>query len=109
MGALKFRVLLDNAEGKEIFRDILINEDDSFEVFFKHIMHSFNFEGSQLASFYVSNESWDKGHEIGLMDMSYGTEEEEPALCRKQNYLTKCATLTSALFWYTIFYECGFS
>ena len=24
-----------------------------------------------MASFYVSNDSWDKGHEISLMDMSY--------------------------------------
>jgi hypothetical protein len=27
-----------------------------------------------MASFYISNENWDKGHEISLMDMNYGDE-----------------------------------
>jgi hypothetical protein len=34
-------------------------------------MKSFDFQGDQMASFYVSNEDWDKGHEISLLDMSY--------------------------------------
>lgn len=92
MGALKFRVLLDNSEGKEIFRDILINEEATFDTFFKHIMHAFNFEGEQLASFYVSNETWDKGHEIGLMDMSYGTDEVEPVSVMSETRLIDLTT-----------------
>ncbi len=79
MAGLKFRVLLDSDSEKEVFRDILINDEDHFESFFKAIMQSFHFEGNQMASFYVSNDSWDKGHEISLMDLSYG-EEETPAL-----------------------------
>jgi hypothetical protein len=34
-------------------------------------MSAFEFKGDQMASFYVSNDEWDKGHEINLMDMSY--------------------------------------
>jgi Plasmid pRiA4b ORF-3-like protein len=71
MKGLKFRILLDSAENQEVFRDILINSDDSFEVFYHAILKSFEFTGKEMASFYVSNDDWDKGHEISWMDMSY--------------------------------------
>jgi len=32
-------------------------------------LKAFRFNGDQLASFYISNNSWDKGDEISLMDM----------------------------------------
>jgi hypothetical protein len=74
MGALKFRVLLDSEKDKEIFRDILIDENDNFESLFQSIMKSFQFQGEEMASFYVSNDNWDKGHEISLVDINYGDE-----------------------------------
>ena len=75
MGALKFRVVIDTEKEDDIFRDILINENLTFENFFHAIMSAFDFEGDQLASFYLSNNNWDKGREIGLMDM--GVDESE--------------------------------
>ena len=74
MGALKFRVLLDSEKEKEIFRDIVIDENDNFESLFQTIMKSFSFQGEEMASFYVSNDNWDKGHEISLVDINYGDE-----------------------------------
>ena len=74
MSALKFRVLLDTEQETEIFRDILIDENDNFESLYNAIISSFRFEGDQMASFYMSNYDWDKGHEISLMDMNYGDE-----------------------------------
>lgn len=74
MSSYKFRVLLDSEQETEIFRDILVNRADNFESFYKAIVSSFRFQGDQMASFYMSNENWDKGHEISLMDMSYGDE-----------------------------------
>jgi hypothetical protein len=71
MPGLKFRVLLDSDKNEEVFRDVLISDARDFESFYHAIMKSFNFQGDQMASFYVSNEAWDKGHEINLMDMSY--------------------------------------
>ncbi len=71
MAGLKFRVLLDSENTAEIFRDILINDTDNFESFYRAIVHAFQFQGNEMASFYVSNDNWDKGHEISLMDMSY--------------------------------------
>lgn len=71
MAGLKFRVLLDSSE-QEVFRDILIRDDDNFESFYKAILAAYQFSDDQMASFYVSNHNWDKGHEISLFDMSFG-------------------------------------
>lgn len=76
MGALKFRVLLDSEKKQETFRDILINDTDNFETLYRAILNAFRFEGQEIGSFYMSNDDWDKGHEIGLMDMRYSDEDE---------------------------------
>lgn len=75
MAGLKFRVLLDTEKDEEIFRDILISDTDNFESFYKAIISAFRFQGLEMASFYVSNDGWDKGHEINLMDMTYGDDD----------------------------------
>jgi hypothetical protein len=77
MAALKFRVLLDSEKNQEVFRDILIDEKSNFEELFRTITNAFNFEGNEMASFYMSNDEWDKGHEIGLFDMRYSDDESE--------------------------------
>lgn len=80
MPGLKFRVLLDSEKKEEVFRDILIADTDNFESFYKIILDSFNFKGDQMGSFYVSNDMWDKGHEISLMDMTYDDDSiDEPS------------------------------
>ncbi|MFD1551297.1 hypothetical protein DNU06_12750 [Putridiphycobacter roseus] len=66
MSTYKFRVLLDNSDHEEIFRDIEIDGEHNFENFYQKIIESFFFQGDQMASFYVSNNDWDKGEEIGL-------------------------------------------
>jgi len=70
MKAFKFRIVADTEE--DIFRDIIIREDDTFEQLYKMIIKSVGFRGDQMASFYMSNEEWEKGEEISLMDMSFG-------------------------------------
>lgn len=77
MAGLKFRVLLDSNDKNEVFRDILIADGDTFESFYKAILNAYHFTSDQMASFYMSNETWDKGHEITLFDMSFGELEEE--------------------------------
>lgn len=76
MASLKFRVLLDSQKDQETFRDILIDENEHFETFYRAILSSFNFEGKEMGSFYMSNDDWDKGHEISMMDMRYSDEDE---------------------------------
>ena len=72
MKAYKFRVVIDTDE--DVFRDIVILENQNFEDLHFAVIHAFGFEGDQMASFYMSNEEWEKGEEIGLMDMSFGDE-----------------------------------
>jgi hypothetical protein len=84
MPGLKFRVLLDSDKNEEVFRDIVIANDAHFETFYHAIMEAFNFKGDQMASFYVSNDSWDKGHELSLLDLSYDDDAiDEPASVMK--------------------------
>lgn len=88
MAGLKFRVLLDSDNNNEVFRDILISDTDNFESFYKAIVSAFRFHGDQMASFYVSNDSWDKGHEISLMDMTYDDDSvDAPAAVMKDAHI----------------------
>ena len=77
MGGFKFRVLLDTTDTHEIFRDILIDQEENFEVFYKAILQSYSFSGDQMASFYMSNDSWDRGYEISLFDMTFGEDADQ--------------------------------
>ena len=61
MPSFKFRVLLDTDGSEEIFRDIVISTNENFELFYRAIITAFEFTGQELASFYVSNDSWEKG------------------------------------------------
>lgn len=83
MSSLKFRVLIDLETSDEVFRDIHISTSDNFEVFYRSIMSAFGFNGDQLASFYLSNDDWDKGPEIALMDMGSSEEEEISIMSEK--------------------------
>ncbi|MDZ4752178.1 MAG: hypothetical protein SGI87_11215 [Flavobacteriales bacterium] len=63
----KFRVIIDAEE--DIFRDIEISTDDHFFSLHRAILDAFDFEDGEMASFYMSDENWEKGLEIPLMDM----------------------------------------
>ncbi len=76
MAGLKFRVLLDSQDKTEVFRDILIADNDNLESLYRAIVDAYQFSQDQMASFYVSNDQWDKGHEIALFDMSFGDDEQ---------------------------------
>ena len=77
MAGLKFRVLLDSKNKDEIFRDIIISDKDNFESFYKIILKAYYFSNNEMASFYMSNENWDKGYEISLFDMSFGEDNSQ--------------------------------
>ncbi|MBQ4820253.1 hypothetical protein [Aquimarina sp. MMG016] len=68
----RFRVILDTEE--DVFRDIEIEQDATLEQFHNVITQSFGFDGTEMASFYVSDEQWNQGEEISLFDMSDGSE-----------------------------------
>jgi hypothetical protein len=81
MPGYKFRVLLDSEKNVEIFRDIELSGESTFAEFYDTIISSFSFSGKELASFYVSNQDWDKGHEISSMDMSMGEDDQDGPSC----------------------------
>lgn len=65
----RFRAILDHDSKEDIFRDIEIRKTDTFEDLHNVLTQSFGFDGSEMASFYVSNDEWDQGQEIALFDM----------------------------------------
>ena len=68
MKTYRFRILLDSAQ--HVFRDIEISAEGTFLQLHEAIVRSFAFSGHEMASFYLSNDEWDKGEEIALMDFS---------------------------------------
>lgn len=70
----RFRVILDNDTEDDIFRDLEIRQTDTLEDLHNIITQSFGFDGTEMASFYVSDDTWNQGEEIALFDMSEGTE-----------------------------------
>ena len=80
MRSYKFRVLID-AE-VDCFRDIEILGHQTFEDFHEAILKAFDFSGDQMSSFYVSNDAWEKGDEIVLLDMSFGDPSLAPPLMK---------------------------
>ena len=68
----RFRVVLDNNTKEDIFRDIEIRMSDTLEDLHNSITQSFGFDGSEIASFYLSDDEWNQGEEISLFDLSEG-------------------------------------
>lgn len=65
----RFRVVLDNDTQDDVFRDIEIRETDSLEDLHNCIAQSFGFDGLEMASFYVSDDVWNQGEEIPMIDL----------------------------------------
>jgi hypothetical protein len=70
MNIFKFRVIINTEE--DVFRDIEIATDDTFESLHKAILSAFNFTEGEMASFYKSDETWVQGEEVSLMAMEEG-------------------------------------
>lgn len=63
----KIRAVADTED--DIFIDILIPIENSFLSLHELIVEAFNLNKMEMASFYLSNEEWDKGEEITLFKM----------------------------------------
>ncbi|MCK5400237.1 MAG: hypothetical protein KAJ28_01270 [Flavobacteriaceae bacterium] len=68
----RFRVILDNDTEDDVFRDLEIRETDTLEDLHNIITQSFGFDGTEMASFYNSDDEWNQGEEFSLFDMSEG-------------------------------------
>ncbi|MEN8139327.1 MAG: hypothetical protein ABFR62_12930 [Bacteroidota bacterium] len=72
----KFRVVLD-LNDEDVFRDIEIEEGASFEDLHNSIVQACELDGQQMASFFISNDTWEQKDEITLFDMSDGPKTED--------------------------------
>lgn len=97
MRIYRFRVLIDHES--EAFRDIEIGSEQTFLDLHTAIKEAFAFIGQEMASFYVSDENWDKGPEIPLADLGFGEDGETPALM-EQVYISDHIRSTSQRFIY---------
>ena len=70
MESYTYRVVVDTKE--DSFRDIEIAIDATFEELHNAIIEAYEFRGDQMTSFYMSDDEWEKGEEIALMDMGFG-------------------------------------
>jgi hypothetical protein len=78
MSIYKFRILLESED--DIFRDIEIKSTQNFDDLHEIIVAAFGFDNSQMASFYISNDDWEKGQEITLFDMQVEEDNQEKML-----------------------------
>lgn len=68
----RFRIILDTEE--DVFRDLEIDEKATLEDLSNAIIQSFGFDGTEVASFYMSNDNWEQGVEFPQFDTSEGDE-----------------------------------
>ncbi|MCC8361459.1 plasmid pRiA4b ORF-3 family protein [Salinimicrobium sediminilitoris] len=67
----RFRIILDAEE--DVFRDIEIMSKNTLEDLHNTILQSFGFDGTEMASFYISDDEWNQGEEISQFDVTEGT------------------------------------
>jgi hypothetical protein len=68
MAVYKFKISFEDYE--DIFRVIEIKSTQTFLDLHKAILDSIGFDQKQMASFYMSNDSWKRFQEITLEDMT---------------------------------------
>lgn len=81
----KIRVISDVKE--DVIRTVLVDNNIQLENLHRTITEAFGFDGSEMASFYRSDEEWNQGEEIPLVNMSDNFETLEMCECSLENAL----------------------
>lgn len=76
MAILKFRIYLE--EDDSVYRDIAIRHTQHFLQLHKTILKAFEFDDKHAATFYRSNDHWQRGKEITLKKYPAKTYKVEP-------------------------------
>ncbi|MDC3132982.1 plasmid pRiA4b ORF-3 family protein [Flavobacteriaceae bacterium] len=63
----RIRIILDVKE--DVFRDLEIEASATLEEFHNTITQAFGFLGNEMASFYRTNDDWEQGEELPLMEL----------------------------------------
>ena len=88
MHAYRFRILLEDVD--DFYRDIEIMANSTFEDLHKAIFKSVDFDGKEIASFYICDTKWNRKKEIVLVDMSDEGDENPPLVmgkCKLAEYI----------------------
>lgn len=74
MAILRFRIYWEDDDS--VYRDILIRHTQNFAELHEAILKSFEFDSKHKATFYRSNDNWQRGREISLekYDKAYKAE-----------------------------------
>jgi hypothetical protein len=76
MAILKFRVYLE--EDESVYRDVVIRHTQTFFELHEAILRSYEFDNKHKATFFRSNDHWQRGREISLE--KYDQEYKAPPL-----------------------------
>lgn len=80
MAVYRFKITFE--EYDDVYRVIEIKSTQTFLDLHKAILNSISFDQKELASFYMSTDSWKKGQEITLEDMSEDPEHKIPVMSK---------------------------
>lgn len=72
-----FHFVILSGESEDFVREINIDSDSTFLDFHEIIQDSVDYDKSQIASFFISDENWDKGSEITLLKMDNHSNSDE--------------------------------
>ncbi len=78
----KIRLILDTKE--DVIRDIAVSNDATLEDLHNTITNAFGFDGTEMASFYLTDDDWNQGEEIPLFNM-----DEANGAIAMQNFFIK--------------------
>lgn len=70
---LKIRVILDT-DKSDIFRDIVVTSSENLSHLADVIVAAFEIDPGEMSSFYLSDDEWNQGDEIPMMDMGFSKE-----------------------------------
>jgi hypothetical protein len=105
MAILKFRVYLE--EDDSVYRDIVIRHKQSFFDLHEVILKAYEFDSKHQATFYRSNDNWQRGREISLEQ--YDKPYKAPPLLMKVTTIGSEIRDTNQRFIYTYDFNKGWT
>jgi len=73
-----FRIVSD--KDPNFFRDVVTEGSDTFLELHQVLQENMGYDANQLASFFITNELWEKEHEIALIDMMQDPNQGTPTM-----------------------------
>jgi len=71
--SLDIRIVADTQQ--DIFADLRIHKKNNFLTIHDFLVENFHLDKLEMSSFFYSNDDWDKGEEITLMNMNIGDDQ----------------------------------